>query len=137
MDGTSPKSNKVLCHGVLVGILEVFNVAGEGVLGSTGAALSSQMAMQGHRRACGRWVHSEEQRGYIRVHSGTFGYIRVHSGTLRPFQTFEKPHENQRFLDSTLFSQGTFAATTHPFYKTKKGELEFRCEPPFSHDVAI
>ena len=54
MDGTSPKSNKVLCHGVLVGILEVFNVAGEGVLGSTGAALSSQMAMQGHRRACGR-----------------------------------------------------------------------------------
>ena len=90
-DGTSPKSNKVLCHGVLVGIPEVFIVAGEGVLGSTGAALSSQMAMQGHRRACGRRVHSEEKRGYIRVHSGTFGYIRVHSGTLRPFQTFEKP----------------------------------------------
>ena len=74
MDGTSPKSNKVLCHGVLVGILEVFNVADEGVLGSTGAALSSQMAMQGHRRACGRWVHSEGTFGYIRVHSGTFGH---------------------------------------------------------------
>ena len=76
--------------------------------------------------------------GYIRrKKEGTFGYIRVHSGTLRPFQTFEKTHENQRFRESTLFSRGTFAATTHPFYKTKKGELEFRCEPPFSHDVAI
>ena len=99
-----------------------------------GAVLSPLAAMQGYRRAHGRRVHSEEKK---RVHSGTFGYIRVHSGTLRPFQTFEKPHENQRFLDPTLFSQGTFAATTHPFYKAKKGELEFRCEPPFSHDTAI
>ena len=96
MDGTSPKSNKVLCHGVLVGIPEVFIVAGEGVLGSTGAALSSQMAMQGHRRACGRWVHSEEKRGYIRVHSGTFGYIRVHSGTFGYTRPLSGPPRHPR-----------------------------------------
>ena len=134
MDGTSPKSNKVLCHGVLVGILEVFNVAGEGVFGSTGAALSSQMAMQGHRRACGRWVHSEEKRGYIRVHSGTFGYIRARCAPSRLSRNPAKTSDSW----NPLYSPRVHSPQPPiPFIKLKKGELEFRCEPPFSHDIAI
>ena len=69
------------------------------------------------------------KRGYIRVHSGTFGYIRVHSGVSAPLPDLPDTHENQRILGSTLSTQGTFAATTHPLYNIKKGELEFRGHP--------
>ena len=73
-----------------------------------------------------RWVHSEQNRGYIQVHSGTFGYIRVHSDDGTTFPVLPNSHQNQGILRSTLFTQGTFTATTHPLYKIKKGELEFR-----------
>merc|ERR1712051_31449 len=51
------------------------------------------------------------------------GKTKVHSGTLAPLPDLQDTHENQRILGSTLFAQGTFAACTHPFYKTKRGEL--------------
>ena len=63
--------------------------------------------------------------GYIRVHSGTFGYIRVHSGVCAAPPDLPDTHENQQIVGPTLFAQGTFAACTHPFYKTKKGEAVF------------
>ena len=58
--------------------------------------------------------------GYIRVHSGTFGYIRAPSpGAGYPMG----PMETQRIVGGTPSCRGTFGATTHPFYKTKRGNM--------------
>ena len=99
------------------GILDVPNVIGEGVF----------WVPRGPRCLMGAGYirrKNEGTFGYIRVHSGTFGYIRVHSP---PLPGLPDTHENQRILGSTLFALGTFAACTHPFYKTKKGGTVFVC----------
>ena len=60
---------------------------------------------------------------YIRtklgVHSGTFGYIRLGWGFPGVYENLA----NRRRRSSCL---GTFAACTHPFYKTKKGVMGFK-----------
>ena len=66
-------------------------------------------------KSYGDEVHSRSKPWYIRVHSGTFGYIRVHLGPSGLIVDVRSDGE-------VLIHNGSFGATTLPFYKTKRGE---------------